>query len=219
MIRRLIATTCMPLAALTFLAGCKTINKMAHAVPVPKLSSVTKIIPGMGGPDDPEVPFDVRGQLAYGHTVRVEVYDGARVATKLFAGTVMVNQEGIVEFPDVGSVKIGGRTPLEARGMIESLFRSAGRAASRTHVHMVSIEGNPLVAIEGEVVRPAILLLTKGMTTSSAMLQAGGRPEGSMARAVYITHEGGQKFFINEVRADNAYKLAAGDIITLSPDL
>lgn len=218
--RRLLATNCLALAALIPLAGCGTMKKMAGAVPVPDLSGVTKIIPGMGGePKDPEVPFYPQAKLGYGHTLKVAVYDGARVAKELYEGEVMVNAEGIAEFRDIGSVKVGGRSTMEARAMIESLFRSAGQAASKTHVHLISVEDMPLVTVAGDVTTPVIVPLTKKMSVSDAVTQAGGRRLGSVARSVYVTQEGVQKFYVTVGKADKDVKLAAGDIVTLSPDL
>lgn len=217
--RSLFVNSCLAVTVLASLTGCKTIKKVADAVPVPDLSSVAKIIPGVGKPEDPEVPFSPEVRLGYGHTLKVAVYDGARVATKLFNGSVMINQEGIAEFPDVGSAKIGGRTAVEARAMIESLFRSAGQAASRTHVQLISVEDVPLVMVTGDVNAPAVVALQKKMEVSSAIALAGGRRTGSVAKAVYVTHEGVQKFHVTEAKADKAVKLEAGDIILLSPDL
>lgn len=218
--RQLLANTCLAIVALTSLSACGTIKKMANAVPVPDLSGVASMIPGMGGgPEDPEVPFFPQSKLGYGHSLKVAVYDGARVATRLYHGVVMINQEGLAEFPQVGSVKIGGRTTLEARAMIESLFRSAGQAASRTHVHLESVEETPLITVIGDVATPVIVALTRKMSVSEAIAQAGGRRPGSLARSVYVTHEGVQKFYVTAAKAEMAVKLSAGDIITLSPDL
>ena len=52
-----------------------------------------------------------------------------------------------------------GRVALltEARRLIESVFIRTGGAASRTHVHFISVENVPLITVEGDVVSPVTM--------------------------------------------------------------
>ncbi len=211
---------------LVTLTGCKAMHHMAESLPEPKLPKiklpdVTKVIPGLGSekPEDPEMPFHPNGTLGYGHTLRVSVYDGSRVATKLYSGRVMVDPQGVIDFPSVGSAKVGGHTVVEARAMIASLFRSAGRTSSQTHVHLSSIEGTPLVAVEGDIAKTVVLRLPDKSSLSEIIAQAGGRRPGSTARSVYVSHEGQRRFYPSEAGDAATVKIAPGDIIILSPDL
>jgi len=221
---RTLEKTLLASATLIALASCTMIDSAVRSIPTPTLSGVTNMIPGLGAGDDvgskdPLVQFAPDLPLGPGHTLRVAVYDGARTARQLFDGLVMVDERGVIEFSKIGSAKVGGRTPAEARVMIESVFRAAGRAGSQVHVHLISIENTPLVAVEGDVARPVVLALWHRMKVSDAIAQAGGRPARSIARSVYVSHAGVRQFFPTEALAIGKTKLQAGDIIRLSPDL
>lgn len=217
-------------AAVMALTSCGTMKRMVDAIPVPsmpdismpKLSSVTKIIPGLGGddkPEDPVMPFNSKGSLGYGHTLKLQVFDGARVPKELFEGDVMVDERGVLTLGDIGSAKVGGRSLPEARAMIGSIFRSAGRVAAHVHVHVIAVENVELVSIEGDVTTPIVTPRWEDMTVADAITMAGGRKAGSRAQAVYVTREGQRRFFNSEARANEEVRLRAGDIISLSADL
>ena len=208
--------------------GCSSVKKTLNAIPVPsmpKLADVTKVIPGMGpsgdsvGSDDPVMPFNSKGTLGYGHTLRLAVYDGVVSPKKLYGGLVMIDQQGIANFGKFGSAKLGGRTITEARRMIESVFVRKGTAASRTHVHFISVENVPLVTIEGDVVNPVTSPIWNKMKLVDAVEFAGGRRPGSTARSVYVIQNGQRRFYPSIDAAAKASPLRAGDIISLSSDL
>lgn len=212
------------LAALTA-ASCTSVKKTLDAIPTPKLSSITKVIPGMGpsgdsvSSDDPVVPFNSKGTLGYGHTLRLVVYDGVVEPKKLYSGLVMIDQHGVASFGKFGSAKLGGHNITEARRMIETVFVQRGKAASRTHVHFVSVENVPLVTIEGDVVNPMTTPIWSKMNLRDLVNAAGGRTPGSTARAVYVIQNGQRRFYPSVENASYGSPLRAGDIITLSPDL
>lgn len=210
------------------ITSCTLVDRAVRAIPVPhrlpRLSDVAEIVPGMkvkdsASSDDPEVPFDVRSTLGYGHTLRFAVYEGVHSTKKLWDGVVMVDEQGVITVKDVGSARIGGRTPAEARTMIASIFRAAGRAAAHLNVHLISIENTPLLAVDGDVKKAAVLLSYKGLTVRDVLQQAGGRVSRNVARAVYVTRNGQRSFYANEANAQERVAPMPGDIITFSPDL
>ena len=210
-------------AAVIALGNCTMIDSAVRSIPTPTLTGVTNMIPGLDAGDsvgrkDPLVQFAPHLPLAPGHTIRLAVYDGSRTAKQIFEGLVMVDERGVIEFKGVGSARVGGHTVSDAGTMIESVFRAAGRAGSRVHVHLISIENTPLVAVEGDIARPVVLPLQEGLSVSLAIQFAGGRLRNSQARSVYISHEGQRRFFVTEAAADRV-KLHPGDVIQLSPDL
>ena len=216
------------IAGLALLSGCTTVKKTIGAIPmpsVPKLSDVTKVIPGMGpsgdsvGSEDPVVPFNSKGTLGYGHTLRLAVYDGVVEPKKLYSGLVMIDQHGVADFGKFGSARLGGRTITEARRLIESVFVRKGTAASRTHVHFISVENVPLVTVEGDVVNPVTMPVWKKITLRDAVEFAGGRRPSSSAQAVYVIQNGQRRFYPTVESASYGSPLRAGDIISLSPDL
>ncbi|HYF34871.1 MAG TPA: hypothetical protein VD994_06220, partial [Prosthecobacter sp.] len=74
----------LPLAAVLF-ASCATIKRITpDRIPLPplpkfsQLKKITRIIPGLPGSDkaaedDPTMPFNARGTLGYGHTIRIDI--------------------------------------------------------------------------------------------------------------------------------------------------
>jgi protein involved in polysaccharide export with SLBB domain len=222
-------TRLLPLIALAIaLPACSTMKSVVDAIPrpsmphlsMPKLSSVKKLIPDFGTPreDDPAVPYTPGATLGYGHTLRLAVYGGIRNATKLWSGTAMVDRDGVLTLGDVGSARVGGRSPLQARDMIAAAFRAAGRSASKIHVQLFSIEGNDMITVEGDVAHPAIVPYQEGLTTSQLIAAAGGRRTPS-AQSVYVTQAGQRRFFLSEAYADANADLEAGDIVQPSADL
>jgi protein involved in polysaccharide export with SLBB domain len=231
MLRRLCAQTFITFA-LSSLVGCHTFKSAIDAIPIPhiplpklpKMSSVKKMIPGLNGDDsvdgdDPRVPFDPRGTLGYGHTLRIEVYEGTREVRQRFKDIAMVDKQGVLQVGKIGSARLGGRTLPEARRMIEGVFRTGGFAAAQVNVHIVSVENTQIVSVEGDVAVPSSLPLWDGITISEAIRYSGGRRVGSRAEALYVIHEGKRRFFPNVKAADAEIELRAGDIITVSPDL
>jgi hypothetical protein len=228
MIRRSLTLAIAALVALS-MSACHTVGDAIKSIPVPhiplpKMSSVKKLIPGMNGDDsvdgdDPRVPFDARATLGYGHTLRLEVYEGTREVRQRFKDLVMVDRRGVAQIGEVGSARLGGRSLAEARRMIEGVFRTGGFAAAQVNVHVVSVENTPVVSVDGDVAMPTSLGMWKGMTVRDAILYAGGRRAGSGAQALYVVHEGKQRFYATAAAADAAIELQPGDIVTVSPDL
>lgn len=210
--------------ALLFLNSCTAVDHMVRSIPTPSITGIRDAIPGLGvgdsvGSKDPLVQFSPQMPLAPGHTLRLAVYDGSRTARLLHEGLVMVDNRGVIEFKNVGSARVGGHSAADAQVMIQSVFRAAGRAGSRVHVHLISIENTPLVTVEGDVARPLVLALTKRLSVADAIAYAGGRRRGSTSRSLYVSHEGQRSFYTTVQAATAASKLKPGDIIELSSDL
>lgn len=211
-------------ALLLGLASCETVKRLTPDihVPMPSMPDMTKVLPFQGdkaSADDPEVPFSTRTPLGYGHTLRLEVYEGSRNVKELHKGLVMVDRDGVMSFGKLGSAKVGGRNLDEAARMIASVFRVAGRAAAQITVHIVSVENVNLVRVEGDVRSPQYLPMWDGMKWRDVVNYAGGRSTGSAGRAVYVTREGLKRFQSTIEVADDQLPPRAGDILTLSADL
>ncbi len=213
------------LAAL--LTQCDSIKKVTSSIPLPALPDMTRVkrmLPGSGADkvnsQDPDVAFDPRGKLRAGHTLRLEVHESLRSAKQVWKGLVMVQLDGNGQIGKIGSVKLRDKTLPEAARAIESTFRVAGHTSMPLAVHILSVENTPLIAVEGDLAAgPQPMPLYDGLTYREALRLAGGRPASSTARGVYITREGRKRYFRSIESADNEWKPAAGDIITLSADL
>jgi protein involved in polysaccharide export with SLBB domain len=210
------------------LAGCGLIQK----IPVPKLpklglpsmNTIAKIIPGLPerdteGSEDPEVPFSTQQSLGFGHTLRLEVYEGARDPERIYRGIVMVNSEGLLPLGQTGTARVGGQKLSQAANSIASVFRVAGRNTRPITVQIVSVENTPVIAIDGDVRDPVFIPAFQELTVRQAVESAGGRKPGSTNRGIYISRAGQRRFFASLESADHLWSPQAGDIITLSPDI
>lgn len=210
------------------LAGCGLIQK----IPVPKLpklglpsmNTIARIIPGLPerdteGGEDPEVPFTTLQSLGYGHTLRLEVYEGARDPERIYRGIVMVNSEGLLPLGETGTARVGGQKLPQAVNSIASVFRVAGRNTRPITVQLVSVENTPVIAIDGDVRDAVFIPAYQELTVRQAVESAGGRKPGSTKRGIYISRGGQRRFFASLESADYQWSPQAGDIITLSPDI
>lgn len=207
---------------LPFLATFSSLAVVALATTacsIPKIPLPSVKIPFVGSSedappaDDPVVPFDPRKPLTYGHTLKVVVYRGAREPARIYSGSVMVDQEGLITFKNAGKVKVGGLQVPRAAMAIESAFgRKQGDAIIQ--VQIVKVEAMPLVTISGAVKSPGAVQYFDGLTVAQALAAAGGH-DASPGRSVYVVHEGIRHF---HGAVDNT-PLEAGDTVIFSSDL
>ncbi|HRH97226.1 MAG TPA: hypothetical protein PLB55_14895 [Prosthecobacter sp.] len=225
---RFLSTSFLTLAAPFLVAGCGLIQK----IPVPKMpkmslpsmNTVAKYIPGMPERDkvdveDPTVPFNSRGTIGFGHTIRLEVYEGARSPERIFRGIAMVNTEGLLPMGEVGTARVGGLRLPQVAEAITTVFRLAGRNTRPITVQIISVEDTPVISINGDVREAEFIPAFEDMTVQQAVTVTGGRKPGSSSRGVYISREGQRQFFTSLEAANDRWSPRAGDIITLSPDI
>ena len=191
---------------------------------LPSRNTVAKFVPGMDehdkvDVDDPDVPFNSRGTLGFGHTLRLEVYEGTRSPERIYRGIVMVSTDGLIQLGKVGSARVGGPHLPKAADAIATTFRLAGRNTREITVQIISVENTPVISLNGDVIEPEFIPVFEDMTVKKAVTVVGGRKQGSTTRGVYISRQGQRHFFTSLESADNNWKPQAGDIITLSPDI
>jgi protein involved in polysaccharide export with SLBB domain len=210
------------------LGSCGLIQKIpVPSLPklsLPSMNTVAKLIPGMGEKDkvdveDPDVPFNSRGTLGFGHTIRLEVYEGSRDPDRIYRGIVMVNAEGLLPLGEVGTARVGGQNLPQAAESITAVFRVAGRNTRPITVQIISVENVPVISINGDVREAGCIPAFEQMSVQHAVTVTGGRKPGSTARGVYISRQGQRHFFTSIESANDRWKPQAGDIITLSPDI
>ncbi len=212
--------------ALGTMVSCATVKKITPDIPLPSFSTlkkITNILPGMPGSDsasaeDPQVPFNARGTLGYGHSLRLHVYEGARSPKRIFNGVVMVDEQGIIQLGQAGSARIGGVSLPKAADTIAATFR-VGMALGRTvTVHVLSVEDTPVVSIRGDVMSDEFIPAWEDMTLEQAVRVSGGRKIGSTNHGIYLIREGVRRYF-SSIKQANEEEPEPGDIIELSPDI
>ncbi len=191
---------------------------------LPSRNTVAKFVPGMSEKDkvdaeDPDVPFNSRGTLGFGHTLRLEVYEGTRSPDRIYRGIVMINTEGLLPLGKVGTARIGGLHLPQAAEAIATVFRLAGRNTREITVQIISVENTPVISLNGDVIEAEFIPVFEDMSVKHAVTVTGGRKPGSTSRGVYISRQGQRHFFTSLESADKDWKPQAGDIITLSPDI
>jgi protein involved in polysaccharide export with SLBB domain len=191
---------------------------------LPSRNTVAKFVPGMSERDkvdseDPDVPFNSRGTLGFGHTIRLEVYEGTRGPDRIYRGIVMINSEGLLPLGKVGTARVGGLRLPQAAEAIATVFRLAGRNTREITVQIISVENTPVISLNGDVMEPEFIPFFEDMSVKHAVTVTGGRKPGSSSRGVYISRQGQRHFFTSLESADKDWKPQAGDIITLSPDI
>lgn len=223
-------TLLLAMAGLTACATMKRITPDLTKIPMPPMPSfstlkkVTTILPGMPDHDkvndeDPQMPFNARGTLGYGHTLRVHVYEGSRSTKRIYNGVVMVDTKGVVDFgAKIGRAQIGGAQLPQAAEAIAATFRVGLTLTRPVSVHILSVEDVPVVSISGDVIKNEFIPAWDGMTIQQAVTVAGGRKLGSTNRAVYIIREGNRRLYSSLEAATEKTEPEPGDIIYLSPD-
>lgn len=203
----------------------KSVTPDIHLSKLPGVKTITNLVPGLGSDgkassEDPDVPVNLQGgTLGYGHTLRLEVYEGATSASRIYRGVSMVNSEGLLPLGKVGSARLGGLRPGQAAEAIASAFRLGGQHTRPLTVHILAVENTPVLLVNGDVKEPALVPAFENMNVMHAIQAAGGRKAGSVGRGVYIHHEGQRKFFTSLESAALRWTPEAGDVITLSPDI
>ncbi len=210
-------------------SSCATVKKLGSAIPMPGLPSLPdvttlkRVLPGSEdrvNDADPNIAFDPRGNLRPGHTLRLQVNESLRSARSLWKGLVMVELDGTVDLGKTGKAEVGGKSAHQAALAIESAFRVGGFTSSPVSVHIVSVENVSIIALNGDLAAgPQPLPMYDGITVQEAIRLAGGRSPKSEARGIYLTREGKRRFFRSAASADTQWRIAPGDIITLSSEL
>ena len=220
------------LSAVIGLTACATVKRFTPDLsklpkpPLPSFSSLKKIkniIPGMPETDqetaeDPKMPFNARGTLGYGQTLRLHVYEGARSPERIFNEVVMVDSEGLIQLGQAGSARVGGASLPKAADAIAAAFRVGLRLSRSVTVHIVSVEDTPVVAVRGDVLSDEFIPAWEDMTIEQAVRVSGGRKQGSTAHGVYLVREGERRYF-SSLSDANEVEPEPGDIIELSPDI
>jgi len=191
---------------------------------LPSRNTVAKLVPGMAERDkvdaeDPDVPFNSRGTLGFGHTIRLEIYEGTRSPERIYRGIEMINTEGLLPLGKVGSARVGGLHMPKAAEAIATVFRLAGRNTREITVQIISVENTPVVSLNGDVMEAEFIPVFNHMSVKQAVTVTGGRKTGSTSRGIYISRQGQRHFFTSLEAANHNWKPQAGDIITLSPDI
>jgi polysaccharide export outer membrane protein len=156
-------------------------------------------------------------RLGPGDAIGVQVYQSPDLSVD-----ARVSENGVISYPLVGSVQLGGLTISEAEGKIAGALRTGGfLKAPQVNIVLRQVRGNQ-VAVLGQVSRPGRFPLETFTTRVSDMLAAAGgtTPTGDDVLIVTGQREGKPfrkvidipGLFLNEKSGDDIL-LAGGDTL------
>jgi polysaccharide biosynthesis/export protein len=197
----------------TALAQASAPSQSSQALAAP--ATPAAVAPGPQATSAPVAMADYR--LGPGDAIGVQVYQSPDLSVD-----ARVSESGVISYPLVGSVQIGGLTISEAEKKIADALR-AGRFVKVPQVNIVlrQVRGNQ-VAVLGQVSRPGRFPLETFNTRVSDMLAAAGGTTATGDDVLIVTGQrNGQPFrkvidipglFLNEKSADDII-LAGGDTL------
>lgn len=135
--------------------------------------------PGMARPAAPSQPeaaaqstsvASADYRLGPGDSIKVQVYQNPELGVE-----TRVSDSGVVNYPLVGAVQIGGLTVTEAESRIATALKQGGiLKAPQVNINVLQVRGSQ-VAVLGEVQKPGrVPLETTGMRASEVLAAAGG---------------------------------------------
>jgi polysaccharide biosynthesis/export protein len=206
----LVILLCGPLAALA-----------QTSVPAPTLprtiaaQTATQPLPAQPGP-----PVNQDYRLGPGDAIGVQVYQNPDLSVE-----ARVSESGVISYPLVGTVQLGGLTISEAEKKIADALRTGGFVkVPQVNIALKQVRGNQ-VAVLGQVSRPGRFPLETFNTRVSDMLAAAGgaTPMGDDILIVTGQREGKPfrkvvdipALFLNP-KSDEDILLAGGDTLFIS---
>lgn len=109
--------------------------------------------------------------------------------SSLLSKTVTVESTGDIHLPELGEVKVSGKSLFQTREELSLAFKA--RYSNPVDVGLLLVSsGNRSIYVNGQVTRPGNYPLSHNLTTLKAIALAGGiTPEGDMSEVVLIHHE------------------------------
>lgn len=199
------------------LAACLCFTTIVFAQPASPPARGAPPSARSAAPPEAAVPANQDYRLGAGDAIGVQVYQNPDLSVD-----ARVSESGVISYPLVGSVQLGGLTIAEAEKKIAAALRS-GRFVNAPQVNIVlrQVRGNQ-VAVLGQVNRPGRFPLETTNTRVSDMLAAAGGTTATGADVLIVTGErGGQPFrrvidipalFLNQ-NSDEDVLVSGGDTL------
>lgn len=159
-------------------------------------------------------------RLGSGDSIAVQVYQSPDLSVE-----ARVSEGGVISYPLVGSVQIGGLTIPEAEKKIANALRTGGFVkAPQVSIAVRQVRGNQ-VAVLGQVQRPGRFPLETFNTRASDMLAAAGgvTPTGDDVLIITGTRQGKPfrkvmdiPFLLSNAKSDEDILVAGGDTLYIN---
>ncbi len=132
----------------------------------------------------PAQPVEVTSGLTVGDGFEVRVFGEEDIG-----GAFQVQEDGTIDFPLIGRVKVVGKTQAELAALLEAELGKGYLRDPHVTVIMTSRE-NLEVSVLGEVARAGTFSYVEKLTLVQAVSDAGGLTELGYARRVKLTRKG-----------------------------
>lgn len=160
-------------------------------------------------------PAAAEYRLGAGDAIRVQVFQNPDLTVE-----ARVSENGVISYPLVGSVQLGGLTLGEAeRRIADALVRGRYLKAPQVNINLLQVRGNQ-VAVLGQVAHPGRFALETSNVRASEMLAAAGgvTPLGDDLLVVTGTREGQPFRRVIDIPALFAGSAPQDDIVLLGGD-
>jgi polysaccharide export outer membrane protein len=151
--------------------------------------------------------------LGPGDVFDVRVFYGS----KDIQATYRVGTDGTISFPYIGTVQVGGKTPV----LVETEIRDRladGYLRNPIVSVLVKERNSKRVHVMGQVKTPGVFPFTEGMTVVEAIAEAGGFTPMARKNAVVVTRDEDQYTVpvesISQGKAPN-FALRPGDVVSV----
>ncbi len=105
------------------------------------------------------------------------------------SGEYAVSEEGTINFPEIGIVKVVGRTPAQVEQEIQTRLAD-GYLVNPTVSVLVKEYKSKTVSVLGQVRKPSVVNYVSGLSIVDAISQAGGFTPMARKNAVKVTRKG-----------------------------
>ncbi|MCP9757878.1 polysaccharide export protein EpsE [Aquitalea sp. S1-19] len=132
-----------------------------------KLKAILLLTLAMSGTPALAEPVDY--QLAAGDTIRLQVFQNPDLTLE-----TRVGESGMITYPLIGQVKVGGLSPANAEAVIARALKKGGFVEQpQVNISLLQVRGNQ-VSVLGQVNRPGRFPLETGNTRVSDLLALAG---------------------------------------------